>query len=65
MADCPVIVRSTNPEELVLAKTRAWSMMPVIVKLLLPGTKVMSYMVLLPTRPLAVDRLSVTLPFLD
>ena len=62
MALWPAIESVTKPllREL---DTRATSMMPVIGRLLLPGTRVMSLMVELPTTPLVVERIRVTLPW--
>jgi hypothetical protein len=57
------MIKSTKPDELVLPMMSVWSRMPVMGKVLLPGTKVISLMVLLPTTPFwAVDRESVTFP---
>jgi len=36
------MIKSIKPDELVLAKTSVWLRMPVMGKVLFPGTKVMS-----------------------
>lgn len=55
--------RVTKPDELREAAMRVWSMMPLMGRVLLPGTRVMSLMVALPTTPFwAVDMVRVTLP---
>ena len=59
-----MIDKVTKPDEFKLSVTSVWSMMPVMGRVLLPGTRVMSLIVVFPTTPaLRVARLRVTLPF--
>jgi hypothetical protein len=52
-----------NPVVLRLARRAVWLMVPVIGKVLLPGTRVMSLILVVPTKPCwAVETLRVTLP---
>jgi len=63
MALCPWIERVTKPLAFKDSAMRSWLTMPVMGMVLLPGTRVMSLMVVLPTTPaLAVERVRVTLP---
>ena len=63
MALWPRMERVTKPDVLREAAMRVWSMKQLMGRVLLPGTRVMSLMVALPTTPFwAVDIVRVTLP---
>jgi hypothetical protein len=64
MALSPLIDSVTQPVELRDEAMRTWSTMPVMGRVLFPGTRVMSLMVVLPTTPaLMVESVRVTLPW--
>jgi hypothetical protein len=64
MALSPLIDSVTQPVELRDEAMRTWSTMPVMGRVLFPGTRVMSLMVVLPTTPaLTVESVRVTLPW--
>lgn len=64
MALSPLMDSVTQPVELRDEAMRTWSTMPVMGRVLFPGTRVMSVMVVLPTTPaLVVESVRVTLPW--